>query len=98
MDEDDEDDENGHSDWLFEILGLAGKILTNVSCKSVACFLLMLQRKGFILTLRCVSFFISQASAPQILALTMVCVRRKAKESSNVTVPNLTRERNAREV
>lgn len=44
------------------------------------------------------SFFISQASAPQIPALTMVCVRRKVGESSNVTVPNLTREKNAREV
>lgn len=57
MDEDDEDDENGHSYWHFEIPDLDGKILTNVSCKSVACFLLMLQRKGLILTLRCVVIF-----------------------------------------
>lgn len=57
MDEDDEDDENGHSDWLAKFLDLDGKILTNVSCKSVACFLLMLQRKGLILTLRCVVIF-----------------------------------------
>uniref|UniRef100_A0A3Q0R8Y8 trypsin n=1 Tax=Amphilophus citrinellus TaxID=61819 RepID=A0A3Q0R8Y8_AMPCI len=41
------------------------------------------------------SFVVSQASVPQILALTTVCVRRKAGGTSNVTVPNLSREKNA---
>lgn len=43
-------------------------------------------------------FLISQANAIQTLARTMECVSRKAREDSNVIVPGLTRERDAREV
>lgn len=40
----------------------------------------------------------TQAPATQILATTMECAGRRARALSNVTVPNLSRERNARQV
>lgn len=42
--------------------------------------------------------FMSQAPATPILATTMECAGRRGARRSNVTVPNLSRERNAREV
>lgn len=51
--------------------------------------------------LRCIriSFhFICQVGAHPIPALTTACVRKKAGEDSNVTVPNPLREENARKV
>lgn len=44
------------------------------------------------------TFLISQANATQTLASTMECARRNARENSNVIVPDLTREGNARKV
>lgn len=44
------------------------------------------------------NFKSQKANAIQTLARTMECVSRKAREDSNVIVPGLTRERDAREV